>query len=735
MSARMFVSGARNGRRCCSRLLSIVIGFMWTTASFAQLPTARLDTLWPLAATKGTTVEFIADGGEFIDEADRLFLSNPACTWEVLTDDPRIGESERRPRYGHFRLNLPEDAALGSMEVRLLGRYGVSNPRRFWITDLPTIVASAPRGSSEQAFSIQQPVAIQGRCSPEQMDHYRLSLQAGDLLSLQVRALQIDSAASITVVVRDPQGNEVHRVRSTKDDDAATRWSVPADGEYVIQVHDFLFRGGNPFFYVLEVRSLGKQSESANQQLVASTKNASLNAANAQPSRLTFPADLQVPVDPSGAPQMFDIGLSPGRPIAIDVDADVRGAATDLQMVVERVIPAEDGTVRTEKLVEVDDEVQLNGSLLQQRSSDPYWYFTPPAAGDYRVTLRDLQTAGQAYGPKQFRLQVRAARPAFELFAISPHASMLLPQSTHHGCLLRRGQWQAIEVGIVTNDGFFENQKGEIEVVPGLVKVPYDIQWTWPVEVSLAGLPAGVTATTVQLDRDHRRGMILLHAADDAAAWAGPLQVQAIVKSDQSQLEQQADIKEIRAGDPQGRGLLPIAATDAIYLAVTDLESMPLSVKIGNDTVTAGEVKRGAPLKLPVTITRAESATGKVTLRAVGLPADTSVPELALEGANLQGEVQLNCGANAPLGKFQFVLNAEIDLPWPRNPQVLERERQYLARLQEMLASADEATKPGLEQAVQQTTERIKQLEEATKAQNAKAYVLSNPLEVTINVP
>ena len=229
--------------------------------------------------------------------------------------------------------------------------------------------------------------------------------------------------------------------------------------------------------------------------------------------------------------------------------------------------------------------------------------------------------------------------------------------------------------------------------------------------------------------------MILLRATDDATAWAGPLQVQAIVKSDQSQLEQQADVMEIRAGDPQGRGLLPIAASDAIYLAVTDLESMPLSVKIGNDTVTAGEVKRGAPLKLPVTITRAESATGKVTLRAVGLPADTSVPELALEGANLQGEVQLNCGANAPLGKFHFVLNAEIDLPWPRNPQVLERERQYLARLQEMLASADEANKPGLEQAVQQTTERIKQLEESTKAQNAKAYVLSNPLEVTINVP
>ncbi len=696
-----------------------------TPEAWAQLPTARLDTLWPIGATAGTEFDLTIDGGEFIDEAHALLLSSPTITWTVLTDEPRVGRSERVPRSGQFHLVVPATQPEGIVDVRTAGRYGVTNTRRLWVSHLPTITASAPRNSTETALPIACNQIVQGRLTGEQLDHYTIPLRQGQNLRLTVRALQLDSAASITVIIRDSSGKEHLRSRSSKSVDATADWIVPQDGTYTLQVHDLLFRGGNEFFYQLEV------TENPN----AETKRAPdiATADSTDVPRVPFPAQHSFAIPQSGTPIRCDVALQAGQRVLVAVDTPPSSPATDLQLVIERVFAEPDKPVRFEKIAEQDDYVQLNGSSMQQRDTDPLVFFTAPATGDYRLTIRDLQSTSNNGETKQVELSIDSPKPSFEVFAMLPHASNNPTQSLHHGYFARRGQHVAIEVGVEAIAGFFDDLKGEVTLIDGLVKVPYDIPWVWPIEVTAEGLPEGISCQLAKLDRNHRRSFVVLTIGDSAPAWSGPINLIASVKTDQSELRKQVRWLEMRRPDPQGKGRIPISEVDSVHLAVTDTETMPLTIELGSAESKAFQGKRGTAIKVPVKIVRSEATKGKVTLRPLGLPADVSSGEIALEGETLQGEIQINLGGNAVLGTFRFLLNAEVETPWPRNPQALDRERAYVQELETLLASAEESSKAMLEQAIQQGRERIKQLEESTKPQNTRAFILSNSIEVTVD--
>lgn len=722
-----------NGKACPPIVWTIALFWLgtlgaWITApeACAQLPTARLDTLWPIGATAGTEFDLNLDGGEFIDEAHTLLLSSPAITWTVLTDEPRVGRSERVPRSGQFHLVVPATQPEGIVDVRTLGRYGATNTRRLWVSHLPTITASAPRYSTETALPIACNQIVQGRLSGEQLDHYSIPLRQGQNLRLTVRALQLDSAASITVIVRDPSGKEHLRTRSSKSVDATSDWTVPQDGLYTIQVHDLLFRGGNEYFYQLEI------TDAPSIATTAGAKGTTV-AESSEIPRIPFPADHTFEIPESGTPIRYDVALQAGQKVLVALETPPNSPATDLQLVIERVIAEPDKPVRFEKIVEQDDYVQLNGSSMQQRDTDPMVFFAAPATGDYRLTIRDLQSTSNDAEKKQVELTIDSPKPSFDVFAMLPHASNNPTQSLHHGYFARRGQHLAIEVGVEAIAGFFDDLKGEVTLIDGLVKVPYDIPWIWPIEVTAEGLPEGITCQPAILDRAHRRSFVLLTTNDTAPAWSGPINLIASVKTDQSELRKQVRWIEMRRPDPQGKGRVPLSEVDSVHLALTDSETMPLTIELGSAESKAFQGKRGTAIKVPVKLVRSEATKGKVTLRPLGLPADVSSGEIALEGENLQGEIQINLGGNAVLGTFRFLLNAEVETPWPRNPQALDRERAYVQELETLLTSTEESAKASLEQAIQQGRERIKQLEESTKPQNTRAFILSNSIEVTVD--
>ncbi len=85
----------------------------------AELPVPRLHQIIPAGAKQGGTVE-VSAGGQDLDGATHLYFSHPGLTSTKLPVEK--GKPSR------FRVAVSPSVPVGFHDVRLVGKYGVSNP-------------------------------------------------------------------------------------------------------------------------------------------------------------------------------------------------------------------------------------------------------------------------------------------------------------------------------------------------------------------------------------------------------------------------------------------------------------------------------------------------------------------------------------------------------------------------------------------------------------------------------
>src|SRR5712691_5894750 len=108
----------------------------------ADLPSVRLDRLTPLGGAAGTTVEVEVIGAD-MEEAKTLLFDHPGLKVTFV--------KER-----HFRVAIAADVPAGTYDVRLIGRFGVSNPRLFSVSH--GLVDVAMKEPKEPATGQQVPI-------------------------------------------------------------------------------------------------------------------------------------------------------------------------------------------------------------------------------------------------------------------------------------------------------------------------------------------------------------------------------------------------------------------------------------------------------------------------------------------------------------------------------------------------------------------------------------------------
>src|SRR6184192_1067464 len=87
----------------------------------AELPSIRLDRLAPLGAAAGSTVEVQFTQGADIEDVKALLFDHPGFKAEFVKNTI-------------FRVTVAADVPAGTYDVRLVGRFGVSNPRLFAVS-------------------------------------------------------------------------------------------------------------------------------------------------------------------------------------------------------------------------------------------------------------------------------------------------------------------------------------------------------------------------------------------------------------------------------------------------------------------------------------------------------------------------------------------------------------------------------------------------------------------------
>ncbi|HEV7998941.1 MAG TPA: hypothetical protein VGP63_03610, partial [Planctomycetaceae bacterium] len=97
-------------------------------AAFAQLPQARLYSVFPCGGKAGTTFDLELTHAADLDEADRLVFNHPGITAVSKTRD---AGGRKEPVGNTFSVTIGAKVPSGVYELYAGGLFGLSNPRTF----------------------------------------------------------------------------------------------------------------------------------------------------------------------------------------------------------------------------------------------------------------------------------------------------------------------------------------------------------------------------------------------------------------------------------------------------------------------------------------------------------------------------------------------------------------------------------------------------------------------------
>jgi hypothetical protein len=239
-------------------LLVAAVALLVTPFAHAQsaLPPIMAD-VFPMGGKAGSTIE-VKVIGQNLDKAEGLHFSFGGAKVEVL-DSGAVKPDPKKPVPNlvlqRFKVTLPADAPLGTHDVRIVTKGGVSNSRAFVIGDLDEVNEQEPNDDVDKAQPITLNGVVNGVISAgTDVDYFAFSGKKGQRVICNVRASSIDSKLHAAVEMYDRKGAYFGLARNYADNDALLDVTLPADGEYLVRVFAFTYsQGGIDHFYRLSV--------------------------------------------------------------------------------------------------------------------------------------------------------------------------------------------------------------------------------------------------------------------------------------------------------------------------------------------------------------------------------------------------------------------------------------------------------------------------------------------------
>jgi hypothetical protein len=223
-------------------------------SAFAQLPQARLNSIFPCGGKAGTTVELALTSFTDLDEANRLIFNHPGITAVPKTQN--VG-GQRKAIPNVFEITIRPDVPSGVYEAYAGGLLGLSNPRIFVVGSQIETRELEPNNDPEKPNDISLGSIVNGTLgTATDVDFFRFLGKRGLHLVATCRAADLDSRLSAVLELLGPDGRRLAYGREEMRHDPVVDAVLPEDGTYLIKVHDFLFRGGPEYGYRLSAGAL-----------------------------------------------------------------------------------------------------------------------------------------------------------------------------------------------------------------------------------------------------------------------------------------------------------------------------------------------------------------------------------------------------------------------------------------------------------------------------------------------
>ncbi len=159
-----------------------------------------------------------------------------------------------------FLLEIDSDAAPGAYRLAVETASGRSNTWLFSVSRFPEFAETestrprAPRNDDPaSAQRLATPAVINGTLGEADRDLYKVALEAGERLGLEVEARRLGSAIDPVLSVRSEAGRPVARANDSPGagGDARLAFAAPETGTYVVEVRDARFSKQRRNFYRL----------------------------------------------------------------------------------------------------------------------------------------------------------------------------------------------------------------------------------------------------------------------------------------------------------------------------------------------------------------------------------------------------------------------------------------------------------------------------------------------------
>jgi hypothetical protein len=569
----------------CRLRLSFVVGVfaavLSSATAFAQLPQTRLYAVFPPGGQAGTTVDLTLTRGDDLDDVDRLLFSHPGLSATLKSSNV-------------FAVTISGDVPIGRQEVRAVGLFGISNPRSFVVGDRVEIAETEPNNAPEQATPVALDQTVNARINGgTDVDWYKFSADAGQRIVIEAQARRIDSRLDGLLEIYDEQGRRLATARNTVQHDPVVDFTAPAAGDYLLRATDFVYAGGEDYFYRLTFRTgpyidyvlppagvpgstaeytvfgrnlpegqpagVDRQGRPLEKQVVSITlpadpatidpgllvesfaagidgvpfvlesptgrSNAVLvgfapqpvalevepNNLPAEAQKITLPAELAGQFQTRGDVDLYQFEAKAGAVYWIEVQGQRLGTGSDPYLTLDQVTTNDQGQETLKRIAAVDDDAtNLLPIVFDTLHDDPVYKFAVPADGVYRLSLRDRYGASRGDPGLLYRVSIRPESPDFRLVVVTDSPSppnQRQPATWSVG--LRRGDQVPVHVLALRRDGFAA-----------------------PIDVSVEGLPEGVTCRDVTIGTTPSSGLLVFTSAENAAAWSGTVRIVGKAKLD-----------------------------------------------------------------------------------------------------------------------------------------------------------------------------------------------------------
>ncbi|MFO0952351.1 MAG: PPC domain-containing protein [Isosphaeraceae bacterium] len=349
-------------RRCPLWLVLAILTGLALRPAYGDGPSPRLTLIEPPGGQAGASV-VVQVSGSALDGLTGL-----------LCDEPRIKAS--RQEDGRFAVELPAGVPPGLYDLRAIGANGVSSPRPFFVSPRPTVREADARPGGDAVQPVDLNVSLTGRVDPAgDVDSYRFRARAGQRIVIEGWAERLDSKLRAVLELVDGRGRPLASSRGYNGLDPRIVFAIPADGEYVVRLHDLTFTGSPEHVYRIDIDT-GPRVDAVRPNVVERGKTTrvtffgpNLSAGSPDPDLVDI--DLTPPAEVYGAARTLErparfhvdefVADLPGLPSAVPV------GVTDVSVVVDN-----DGNHETTKAQELPWPCEVSGRLEAGQEQD--WY-------------------------------------------------------------------------------------------------------------------------------------------------------------------------------------------------------------------------------------------------------------------------------------------------------------------------------------------------------------------------